>query len=259
MARPTLSLVVPVYNEEVRLPVLLECLEEAARQVSEAGLQLAELVVIDDGSTDRTAEVLSLWAEREPLLTPAFMVENRGKGAVVAEGVRRAKGQLVLITDVDMSTPLSELGKLYRPLTEGYDLAIGSRSLQRGLVQRSLYRDVMSRVYNALARVLTGLPHRDTQCGFKLVPTDLCRTLLSNQLIERYAFDVETLLRAQAAGLSVAEVPVRWVQNDDSRVTPLSNAARMALDTVWIAYHLRWRRVPATAPRPPIWARSRLW
>ena len=257
MARATLSLVVPVYNEEARLPGLLDGVEDAARQCSEAGLRLVELVVVDDGSTDRTAELLSTHAEREPLVTAAFMLENRGKGAVVAEGVRRARGELVLITDVDMSTPLSELGKLHRPLTEGFDLAIGSRSLERALVERSRYRDVMSRAYNALVRMLTGLPHRDTQCGFKLVPTELARALLSEQLIERYAFDVETLLKARAAGLSVAEVPVRWVQDEDSRVTPLPTAVRMALDTVWIVYQLRWRRAPEVRSRPPIWARSR--
>lgn len=257
MDRPTLSLVVPVYNEEARLPALLDGVEEAVRHCSEAGLELVELVVVDDGSSDRTAELLALRARSEPLVTAAFMLDNRGKGAVVAEGVRRARGDLVLITDVDMSTPLSEVGKLYRPLTDGFDLAIGSRSLERGLVRRSRYRDVMSRAYNRLVRVLTGLPHRDTQCGFKLVPTDMCRTLLSKQLIERYAFDVETLLRADAAGLSVAEVPVRWVQDDDSRVTPLSTALRMALDTVWIVYQLRWRGTAAVARRPPIWMRSR--
>ena len=196
MGRPTLSLVIPVFNEAARLPVLLNGLPQAVETCREAGLELLELVVVDDGSTDGTVEILSRRSEEDRLVTGAFMVTNRGKGAVVAEGVRRARGDLVLIADVDMSTPLSEVGKLHRPLTDGYDLAIGSRSLERDLVERSRYRDMMSRSYNGLVRVLSGLPHRDTQCGFKLVPTALCRTLLSEQLIERYAFDVETLLKA---------------------------------------------------------------
>ena len=178
MGRPTLSLVIPVFNEADRLPVLLNGLPEAVETCREAGLELVELVVVDDGSTDGTVEILSRRSEEDRLVTGAFMVTNRGKGAVVAEGVRRARGDLVLIADVDMSTPLSEVGKLHRPLTDGYDLAIGSRSLERELVERSRYRDVMSRAYNGLVRALSGLPHRDTQCGFKLVPTALCRTLL---------------------------------------------------------------------------------
>jgi hypothetical protein len=106
-------------------------------------------------------------------------------------------------------------------------------------VERSLYRDAMSRLYNLLVRTLTGLPYRDTQCGFKLARTDVGRALVEEQAIERYAFDVEALLRARAAGVRVAEVPVIWNQDEDSRVTPIRTAVRMAADTAWIAFRLR--------------------
>lgn len=257
MAAPTLSIVVPVYNEEDRLPRMLAELRDAAQQCRREGLELVEIRVVDDGSTDGTVDLLRREAASDPLLAPVYMQVNRGKGAVVAAGIRDARGELSLITDVDLSTPLGELGALYRPIRDGWDIAIGSRALERDKVDRSLYRDVMSRGYNLLVRALTGLPYRDTQCGFKLVPTAMARALLHDQLIERYAFDVETLLRARAAGLSVAEVPVAWVQDGDSRVTPIPTALKMALDTLWIVYCLRWRRDRGLKARRPMWGPPR--
>lgn len=240
MDRPSLSIVVPVYNERGRLPRLLDTVAvEGPATCAGAGLELREVVVVDDGSCDGTQELLLERAAAEPLIKPVITNANRGKGAVVAAGVRQASGELTLITDVDLSTPLSELPKLAAAVREGAELAIGSRSLDRGLVERSLYRDAMSRSYNLLVRALTRLPYRDTQCGFKLARTDVGRELVEEQAIERYAFDVEALIRARAAGVRVAEVPVVWNQDTDSRVTPIRTAIRMAADTAWIAFRLR--------------------
>jgi glycosyltransferase involved in cell wall biosynthesis len=248
--RPTLSIVVPVYNERVRLPLFLDAAAtEAGRACRDAGLELIEIVVVDDGSRDGTQELLLERAAAEPLVKPVLTNTNRGKGAVVGAGVRQAIGDLTLVTDVDLSTPLAELPKLARPVAAGADVAIGSRALERDLVERSLYRNAMSRSYNLLVRVLTGLPYRDTQCGFKLVRTDVGRALVHEQLIERYAFDVETLMRARAAGVRVMEVPVRWVQDEDSRVTPLRTAVKMAADTIWIAWRMRSPLAPAELRR----------
>jgi glycosyltransferase involved in cell wall biosynthesis len=255
--RSTLSIVVPVYNERGRLPLFLDtAAAEAAGACRAAGLELAEIVVVDDGSGDGTQEFLLDRAGGDPLIKPVLTNTNRGKGAVVAAGVRQAVGELTLVTDVDLSTPLAELPKLAGPVAEGAEVAIGSRALERDLVERSLYRNAMSRGYNLLVRRLTGLPYRDTQCGFKLVRTDVGRELVRDQLIERYAFDVETLLRARAAEVKVAEVPVLWRQDEDSRVTPLRTAVKMAADTAWIAWRLRGRPQPevrrsqAAPPRP---------
>jgi glycosyltransferase involved in cell wall biosynthesis len=249
--RPTLSIVVPVYNERGRLPLFLDAAAaEAARACGQAGLEFVEIVVVDDGSGDGTQELLLERAGAEPLIKPVLTNTNRGKGAVVAAGVRQAVGDLTLVTDVDLSTPLAELPKLAGPVAAGADLAIGSRALESDLVERSLYRNAMSRSYNLLVRRLTGLPHRDTQCGFKLVRADVGRELVRDQLIERYAFDVETLMRARAAGVKVAEVPVRWRQDRDSRVTPLRTAVKMAADTAWIAWRLRDRPAEAEVRRP---------
>ena len=251
MERPTLSIVVPVYNERRRLPLFLDAAAaEAARASRDAELELVEIVVVDDGSGDGTQELLLERAAAEPHIKPVLTNTNHGKGAVVAAGVRQAVGELTLVTDVDLSTPLAELPKLARPVAAGAEVAIGSRALERDLVERSLYRNAMSRGYNLLVRRLTGLPYRDTQCGFKLVRTDVGRALVRKQLIERYAFDVETLMRARAAGVQVVEVPVRWRQDEDSRVTPLRTAVRMAADTAWIAWRMRSPLAPAELRRP---------
>jgi glycosyltransferase involved in cell wall biosynthesis len=251
--RPTLSIVVPVYNERGRLPRFLDTVAgDAQTACRDAGLELEEIVVVDDGSTDGTQEVLLRRAGGDPAIKPVLTNTNRGKGAVVAAGVRQARGELTLVTDVDLSTPLDELPKLARAVANGAGLAIGSRALDRELVERSRYRHGMSHMYNLLVRALTGLPFRDTQCGFKLARTDVARALVEVQEIERYAFDVEALLRARAARVPVAEVPVVWRQDEDSRVTPLTTAVKMAADTALIAYRLRGRKPPLrTALRRP--------
>ncbi len=238
----------PVFNEEVRLPEFFSALEHAEEECSAAGLELLEVVVVDDGSVDATASLLTDRIGGQPAVRRLDNGPNRGKGAVVAAGLRIAAGDLSLITDVDLSTPLSELPKLVAALDAGADVAMGSRTADPALVQRSLYRAVMSRVYNGLARALTGLAHRDTQCGFKLVPTPIGRFLVEGQLVERWAFDVESLMRARSAKLAVAEVPVVWKQDDRSTVTPLRVAARMALDTAYIAWKLRVRGGAAAYP-----------
>lgn len=242
VARPTVSLVLPAYDEERRLPQLLEVVRAGAREdLARAGLELVEVLVVDDGSRDRTAELLRAEAAGDSCLRAITLPRNRGKGGAVAAGVATARGELCLIADIDLSTPLSEAGKLVRPLLDGADVAIGSRTLDPSIVQRSTYRLWMGRAYNLLVRLLTRLPHRDTQCGFKLAPTAVAHALLEGQLIERYAFDVETLMRARAAGLEVVEVPVVWVEDPNSSVR-LRTAWRMAVDTCWLAWKMQVQR-----------------
>jgi glycosyltransferase involved in cell wall biosynthesis len=255
VAVPTVSLVLPAYNEERRLPRLLETLHStAAADLADAGLELVQVVIVDDGSKDGTADLIAREAARDPLIHSVALPRNRGKGGAVAEGVAAATGELSLIADVDLSTPLSEIGKLYEPLREGADIAIGSRTLDPSIVRRSAYRFWLGRGFNLLVRIVTRLPYRDTQCGFKLAPTGLAHALLRDQLIERYAFDVETLVRARAAGHRVAEVPVVWIEDPNSSVGP-GTAWRMARDLVWLAWHLRargdqHRTAPAAAAAP---------
>jgi glycosyltransferase involved in cell wall biosynthesis len=208
------------------------------------GLELLEVVVVDDGSTDRTADLVREAAERDGTFRPVLWGgSNEGKGAALRAGAAAARGELTLFVDVDMSTPLSELEKLLTRIQEGADVAIGSRDVPGSVVVRApAHRKHIGRTFNFLVRRATGLPFRDTQCGFKLMRTDTARTLLEHQLVSGYAFDVELLMRARALGLNVAEVPVTYVHDHDSRVNPLTASPRMALDVLRLVYRLRVRR-----------------
>jgi dolichyl-phosphate beta-glucosyltransferase len=235
------SVVVPAFNEEARLPRLLDVFEATgSEEFAKAGLKLLEVIVVDDGSTDRTPEVLT-GASATPWLRPVITRKpNVGKGSAVRRGVRRARGELVLISDTDLATPLREVRKLRDALANGADVAIGSRALDPRL-EREMprYRRLTGRAFNLGMRVLTGLPFRDTQCGFKLMPTAVAQALLREQLVRGFAFDVEMLMRARNAGLRVEEVPVVYVHDHDTRVSLASVAAQMGRDVIKLAVRLR--------------------
>jgi dolichyl-phosphate beta-glucosyltransferase len=252
MAPPTVSLVIPAYNEERRLPRLLEVLEyEAARDLAAAGLELVEAVLVDDGSVDGTRQLMRDGVATNPLVRAVLRPGlHQGKGAAVASGVTAARGKLVLVTDVDLSTPLIEAGLLLEAVAAEADIAIGSRGLEGARVHRSARRGLMARGYNLLVRALTGLPYRDTQCGFKLFTAESARALLEHQISERYAFDLELLLRARAMGLRVAEVPISWQEQADSRVSAWSTGPVLAWDTLVLTWRLRRLRTPPTPAAP---------
>ena len=246
----TVSVVVPAFNEESRLPRLLHAVEATgSEEFAKAGLRLLEVIVVDDGSTDDTPRVLSE-ASDLPWLRPVITRKpNVGKGSAVRRGVRRAHGELLLICDTDLATPLREVSKLRRALANGADVAIGSRALDPRL-EREMphYRRLAGRAFNFGMRVLTGLPFRDTQCGFKLMPTAVAQSLLREQLVAGFAFDVEILMRARNAGLRVEEVPVVYVHDHDTRVTMASATAQMGRDVIRLAARLR--RPQRTRPLP---------
>ncbi len=235
----------PVYDEERRLGPFLESLGAgAAPVVGGIGLELLEVVVVDDGSGDRTPAMVREAAERDDTFTPLLRGgANEGKGAALRAGAAAARGDFTLFVDVDMSTPLPELAKLWERVREGADVAIGSRDVTGSVVVHApQHRKQIGRTFNFLVRRLTGLPFKDTQCGFKLMRTDTARTLLEHQLVSGYAFDVELLMRARNRGLRVVEVPVTYVHDNDSRVNPLTASPRMALDLMRLAWRLRLRR-----------------
>jgi dolichyl-phosphate beta-glucosyltransferase len=243
-APPALSLVIPAYNEERRLPSLLETLATSAPAVIEAaGMQLLEALVVDDGSTDRTAGMLQAASERNPLLRPVLEFDrNQGKGAAVAAGAARVRGDYVLLADIDLSTPLDELCKLTAALREGADVAIGSRAVTGAVVERGpVHRKVLGKAFNHTVRLLTGLEVRDTQNGFKLFPSAALKRLTAEQICPGFAFDVELLMRAEMAGLRIAEVPVIYVHDPRSSVEPVSASYRMLRDVSGLAYRLRRR------------------
>lgn len=244
---PTLSLVIPAYDEEARLPALLEALEETAVDaVARAGFELVEALVVDDGSGDRTAEILA--ASSGPMLKPVLGGGHRGKGAAVARGARSATGEYVLVADADLSTPLGELGPLGAAVREGADVAVGSRAVAGAAVDRGpLHRKLTGRSFSLAVRLLTGLPIRDTQNGFKLLRTATARELFAEQLCPGFAFDVELLLRARRAGLRIAEVPVLYVHDSRSRVRVGRASVEMLAEVSRLALRLRWR--PPRRPR----------
>ena len=237
----TVAVVVPAYQEARRLPRLIRAIRETARHdLESAGLDLRQVIVVDDGSSDGTGAVLSEAAEREPLLTSLTAPPGRrGKGHAVAYGIRHARTDLVLLADVDLSAPLSETHKLAALLTRGADVAIGSRALDGAHVENTpLHREVMGRGFNAIVRAATALDLRDTQCPLKLLPTPLARRLTEEQIAAGFAFDVELLLRARRAGARVAEVPIEFRHDPDSRVRPIASAASMALDVLRLSVRL---------------------
>ena len=238
----TLSLVIPAFNEEARLPALLETLAESADAAARhAGFELLDVVLVDDGSTDATRRMLSEAGAANPKLKPLLgSGENRGKGAAIAAGAAAVEGEYLLLADVDLSTPLEELPKLSAALRRGADVAIGSRGLPGSVIDRGpTHRKLTGRAFSGLVRMATGLRLRDTQNGFKLFPTGAAQGFLAEQICEGFAFDVELLLRAQRAGLRIAEVPVLYVHDPRSSVRVVSASSEMLKELATLAYRLR--------------------
>lgn len=224
----TISVVIPAYNESARLP---ETLRRIAEYAPRCPRPIVEVIVVDDGSRDGTAKV----ASRTPVALPVRTVSysrNAGKGYAIRRGVIEAKGELVLISDADLSTPIDEVERLLAAL-EGHDVAIGSR-IDRTLIKRrqAWLRERIGRVGNHVMRAITGMPFRDTQCGFKLLRADRAREIFRVAVVDRFAWDVELLLIAGLQGCTIAEVPVLWFNAEGSRVNVLRDPPKVLWDIV---------------------------
>lgn len=234
----------PAYNEEARLPASLDKITAylRARQFS-----FSEIVVVDDGSRDGTAGLVE---QRQVGMAELRLVRNpgnRGKGFTVRHGVMEARGEWILSTDADLSAPIGELDKLLAAAErEGAKVAIGSRALDRSLVgvHQSAVREAAGRVFNWLMRITTGLPFRDTQCGFKLFEAKAAREIFSRQTLDGFSFDVEDLVIAKILGYKAIEVPVVWNNVEGTKVSALSGAASYAalLGIRWRAITGRYRK-----------------
>jgi glycosyltransferase involved in cell wall biosynthesis len=241
---PELSIIVPAFNEEQRLPKTLESIRAYLKSRS----LRAEVLVIDDGSTDATAKVVERVQKCFLELQLKSNGRNHGKGFSVREGMLAARGEIALFTDADLSAPIEEADKLLAVLREGaYDGAIGSRALDRSLIEvrQSAFRERAGILFNWMVRGLTGLPFEDTQCGFKAFRRERSRVLFEQQRTEGFGFDPEILFLAQRAGLRIAEVPVRWAHHPATKVNLVRDSVRMFADLLavrWNAWMGRYSR-----------------
>jgi dolichyl-phosphate beta-glucosyltransferase len=223
--RPDLSVVIPCYNEEQRLPRTLDRIEGYL----DAHRPSYELVLVDDGSGDGTRMIMDAAAERNPRVRVEALPLNRGKGRALAVGVAAAEGREILVTDADLSTPIEELEKLQGALDAGAGVAIASRALRASRVELSqpVYRVAMGKVFNLIVQLflLPGL--WDTQCGFKLFQAPVAKEAFAALSTDGFGFDPEVLYRARKAGVKIAEVPVVWRNSAPTKVSAVKSSFDM--------------------------------
>jgi dolichyl-phosphate beta-glucosyltransferase len=231
----TYSIVIPAYNEGARLGATLE---KVVAYVRLKGWD-AEVIVVNDGSRDNTPEIVRGFAETNPTVRLVENPGNRGKGYSVRNGMLKARGEMMVFSDADLSSPIEEMPKLLQALTAGADIAIGSRWLRPELQSRrqSLLRQILGRVFNLLLQIILGLRFKDTQCGFKALTRRAAQTILPLQRIERWGFDPEILFLARRFGFRVDEVPVLWGHSEGTRINPLLDGARMFQEMVRIRWY----------------------
>ena len=245
----TYTFVIPAYNESVRLRPTLDAL---LRYTQEQKWD-AEILVVNDGSTDNTAQIVREYNQSHPQILLLENPGNRGKGYSVRNGMLHARGDICLFTDADLSSPIEEAEKLFDAIGRGADIAIGSRWLRVELQteRQPLYRQLFGRIFNLALRVILGLRFADTQCGFKAFRREAAQRIFPLQKIERWRWDPEILFLARRAGLRVEEVPVLWAHSEGTRLHPLRDGLKMFLEVL----RIRWYAVAgdytaATVPAP---------
>ena len=239
----SLSIIIPAYNEEARIGATLR----ATFAYLAANVPASEVIVVDDGSTDSTCDVTEAsFKESHGIDARLIRVNpNRGKGHAVKQGLLAVRGAIALFSDADLSTPIEELPKLTAPIRSGqYDVTFGSRALDRKLIgtHQPWRREQGGKAVNLLIRTRTGLPFRDTQCGFKAFRMSVFRPLAEAAQVERFGFDVELLYLAHRAGLRMLETPVRWNHYEGSKLDPVRDGLRMLAEVQEVRRHARARR-----------------
>jgi glycosyltransferase involved in cell wall biosynthesis len=232
---PKYSIIIPAYNEGARLPATLASVVECIRA---SGWE-AEVLVVNDGSTDQTTAVARTFALTAPEVRLMENPGNRGKGYSVRAGMLEARGAILLFTDADLSSPIVEAERLFAAIEEGADIAIGSRWLEssRQTHRQPLYRQILGRCFNAVTRAVMRLPFADTQCGFKAFTRPAAQTVFRLQTIERWGFDPEILLIALKRGYRIVEVPVSWAHDKRTRMSYLRDGFRMLQEIAQIRWN----------------------
>ena len=242
---PSLSIVIPAFNEAGRLDRSLARIRDYFASGPLAAGSV-EILVVDDGSSDATAEIVRRWMAEMPCVRLLQNPGNRGKGYSVRHGMLEARGDVALFTDADLSAPIEESSKLLAAIESGNDVAIGSRAIDRSLifVHQSRFREIAGIIFNAFVKLFTGVPFHDTQCGFKAFARERSRIIFEQQRIEGFGFDPEILFLAQRHGLRSTEVPVRWAHDAATRVRVLSDSLRMFADLLVIRWNAAAGRYP---------------
>ncbi len=237
-----LSIVIPAYNEELRLP---KSLERIRAYLETKGVS-SEVIVVDDGSRDGTVQFVESQMATWPALRVVKNPGNRGKGYSVRHGMMEARGKIILFTDADLSAPIEEADKLLAALAT-HDVAIGSRAMDRSLiaVHQPWTREFAGIMFNTIVRVVLGLNIEDTQCGFKAFRREKSQVIFEQQCIERFGFDPELLFLAKRNGLTIAEIPVRWANAEGTTVSMWDGIRAMFFEVAKI----RWNAMTGKYPR----------
>jgi dolichyl-phosphate beta-glucosyltransferase len=235
MPYPSYSIVIPAFNESARIPATLDSVVTCIRNRGWS----AEVIVVDDGSRDRTPELVLDFAAHAPEVRLLRNPANRGKGFSVRNGLLQALGEVVMFTDADLSAPIDEAEGLFAAIAAGADIAIGSRWLERARqsIRQPLYRQFFGRCFNAVTRLVMGLPYADTQCGFKAFTRAAAQTVFQLQTIDRWGFDPEILFIALKRGYRIVEVPVSWAHDERTRISYLKDGMRMLEDIAIVRWN----------------------
>lgn len=230
----SISVVIPAFNEEDRIGATIQKIYDYLKEKSET----FEIIVVDDGSSDNTVDVVRNASERIKNIKVLSNGSNKGKGFSVRNGILNSTCSLVLISDADLSTPIEEIEKFFPWIDSGYDIVIGSRGLEESeiLKKQPWYRQSMGKTFNEMVKILVLNDFDDTQCGFKIFKSDAAKRVFSLSKIDGFAFDVEILFIAKKMGFRTKEVPVRWINSPQSRVKIMRDPLKMFLDLFRIRF-----------------------
>lgn len=228
-----ISIIIAAYNEEKRI---IPSLFKIKDYMNNQGMDY-EIIVVDDGSSDRTSEVVKEVIPDIPHLNVMRYEVNRGKGYALKTGVLASKGDVVLLSDADLSTPIEELSKLLPLINDNScEVAIGSRALILSDIvkKQPWWRQNMGKTFNKIVKFIVLDDFQDTQCGFKIFSGDIARALFRESVVERFAYDVEILARAKKKGYRIQEIPIRWINSPESKVNPVKDSFQMVFDLLKI-------------------------
>jgi dolichyl-phosphate beta-glucosyltransferase len=241
---PNYSIVIPAYNESERI---VTTLDKVLAYIDQQRWD-CEVLVVNDGSRDNTAEIITGYAQRHSAVRLIQNPGNRGKGYSVRNGMLHARGRIMLFSDADLSSPIYEAPKLFNTIEAGADVAIGSRWVNADLQteRQSIFRQLIGRTFNLLLRVILGLKFKDTQCGFKAFSRRATDQIFPRQQVERWGFDPELLFLARKFGLKTVEVPVEWAHDERSKINPVVDGMKMFLEVLKV----RWNDVTGKYREP---------